>query len=572
MPPLTSTPGLSWIDHLVILAYFGVLLAMGVTIGRRQRSTDDFFVAGRRLPAWAVGISLLASIFSTIAFLGTPGEMFRTGIGFLMREASIPLVLVVVWFLWIPFFMRLKLTSAYEYLEFRFNYPTRALAAVFCLLLLFGWVAVVVLTASKAMVEITMFDVPWFFGRNSADYSDADVHLFILSIGLFSVVYTTMGGIRVVVWTDVLQFFILIGGAVATMVTVAWITDSGFSDWFEVSQAYKFEKLEWFSWDVGDRSTVAFVMTGMFFWYICTHGANQITLQRYFTVRDVWAARCSYLVSALAKIVLALVLGGVGIALMYFVQHYEIPAAAALESDDARLRVDAQDAIFPQFIGHYLPRGIRGLVVAALFAAAMSTIDSGANSAATIMTVDFFRRGSKGAIAPSRRGAGANRLAQQTGSEKIVAERAELRLARILTATSGLVVIAATFCLYHMSKGTDIITLCQKGFNLFLGPLGGLFVLAMFCRWATAHAVIPAVLLGEVVGVCAAYSQQLFGRPFSTFLVIGASWLATLVAGYALALLLWLVCGIQASAAQRQWMWWPVVSRPLVEEPPPDVP
>ena len=138
-------------DHVVIGLYLAAMLWMGFQIARKQRSTDDFFVGGRNLPAWAVGISIFASLLSTITYLGMPGEMFRTGVAFLTRQLPIPLVLVVVWFLWIPFFMRLNLTSAYEYLEKRFNDTARVLGAVFCLLLLFGWISVVVLTASRAM-------------------------------------------------------------------------------------------------------------------------------------------------------------------------------------------------------------------------------------------------------------------------------------------------------------------------------------------------------------------------------------------------------------------------------------
>lgn len=685
MPPETSptTPlgGLTTLDYCVIGLYLAAMLAMGVYIARRQKSTEDFFVGGRNLPAWAVGVSILASLLSTITYLGMPGEMFRTGIAFLTRQLGVPLVLVIVWFLWIPFFMRLNLTSAYEYLERRFNYATRAIAAVFCLLLLFGWMSVVVLTASLAMAEIAQLNLDSFFGRNipatatqadgsaqinpedivdadrlasllaaqdsaparqiwsrlpadvqsgllepSADlpdtadqrellargltailpqrdlydpdvwqsasitndaesylavlmqsdtsdsakqlsdkevthlnrlliesafpreiarshpaYPDADMHALILSIGLFSVLYTTLGGIRAVVWTDVIQFFILIAGALFTMASIAWTTQSGFGDWLAYSQSYKHEHVEWFSWDIGNRSTVFSIAIGMVFWFICTHGANQVALQRYFSVKDVWAARRSYLVSAITSFGLALVLAGVGISLMYFLKDHDMPAAADLESAVTKVRNVAQDTVFPQFIRIYLPSGMRGLVVAALFAAAMSTIDSGANSISTIVTVDFFRKLRNGAVSP----------------------KVELRLARVLTASMGVVIVAGTIFLYHISKGTDLITLCQKGFNCFLGPLGALFVLGMFASRVTPASIIPAIIVGELVGIGTSYSTELFGEPFSTHLVVPASWLATIVSAYVFAFLL----GTRATDEQRQWMWGPVVrSQPLPAE------
>ena len=173
--------GLTSLDIGVICLYLAAMLAMGVTIARQQRSTNDFFVGGRSMPSWAVGISLCATVMSTLLYLGQPGEMFRTGLSFLTRQSPIPLVLIVVCFVWIPFFMRLKLTSAYEYLEYRFNYTTRMMAAVFCLLLIFGWISVVVLTASIALVEIIRIDLALPF----IDGADGSVYTVILSVGLF---------------------------------------------------------------------------------------------------------------------------------------------------------------------------------------------------------------------------------------------------------------------------------------------------------------------------------------------------------------------------------------------------
>lgn len=532
--------GLVGIDFCVIGIYLLVTLSMGFSIARRQRSTDDFFVAGRNLPAWAVGISILASLLSTITYLGLPGEMFRTGVGFLTRQLGVPIVLIVVWFVWVPFFMRLNLTSAYEYLEKRFNYPVRVLAAMLCLALLLGWMAVVVLTASRAMAEIADLNLPWFFGVNTSEHRDADLHAIILSIGMFSVMYTTLGGIRAVVWTDVMQFFILIGGALFTIGYVAVNTESSLQDWIAVQRSYAHrESVEWFSWDIGNRSTIFAISIGMCFWFICTHGANQVALQRYFTVNSIWAARKSYLVSALASFSLSVILAGVGLALLYFIQEHDLPAAAGVESLEKEIRYEAQDRVFPQFIRYYLPAGMRGLVVAALFAAAMSTIDSGANSVSTIVTVDFFRRLKAGASSP----------------------RDELRLARRLTATMGLVIVALTLLLYHASKGTDITTLTQKGFNCFLGPLGALFVLGMFSKRMTPMSVFPAVCVGELFGICASYSEEFFGLHYSTHLVIPGAWLATVISGLALAAFL----GTAASRQERHWMWRSVVSKPRKE-------
>ena len=525
--------GLTFIDVTVIVAYLLIMLYMGLKIARKQRSTEDFFVGGRDLPAWAVGISLSASVMSTILYLGQPGEMFRTGLSFLTRNLPLPLILIVVCFVWIPFFMRLRLTSAYEYLERRFNYSVRALAAIFCLLLIFGWISVVVLTASMALVEISRIEeiLPFINDADSAVYA------VILGVGTFSIFYTTLGGIRAVIWTDVIQFFVLLIGALFTMGAVAWMTSSNVGDWVEVSQTYKNEEVQWFDWDVRNRSTVFSISLSLFMWMVCTHGANQMAMQRYFTVRNVKAARISYVISAVAALALGVILAGVGISLMYFIQQYDLPASAGILSDIRSVRNVAQDSVFPQFISIYMPSGLRGLVVAALFAAAMSTIDSGANSASTILTVDFLRR----------------------FDPQSEAGQSELKRARIMTACMGVLVVGYTLGLYELSKGSDIISLAQKGFNCFLGPLGALFVLGMFVKKATPIAVIPAFILGEIVGVSASYSTELFDVDFSTHLVIGFSWLVTFFSALFIGYLHHYLTGNQATKDQQKLMWRAVV-------------
>jgi len=525
--------GLTFIDVTVIVAYLLIMLHMGLKIARKQRSTEDFFVGGRDLPAWAVGISLFASVMSTILYLGQPGEMFRTGLSFLTRNIPLPLILIVVCFVWIPFFMRLRLTSAYEYLERRFNYSVRALAAIFCLLLIFGWISVVVLTASMALVEISRIEeiLPFINDADSAVYA------VILGVGTFSIFYTTLGGIRAVIWTDVIQFFVLLTGALFTMGAVAWMTGSNVGDWIEVSQTYKHEEVQWFDWDVRNRSTVFSISLSLFMWMVCTHGANQMAMQRYFTVRNVKAARISYIISAVAALALGIILAGVGISLMYFIQQYDLPASAGILSEIRSVRNVAQDSVFPQFISIYMPSGLRGLVVAALFAAAMSTIDSGANSASTILTVDFLRR----------------------FDPQSEAGQSELKRARIMTACMGVLVVGYTLGLYELSKGSDIISLAQKGFNCFLGPLGALFVLGMFVKKATPIAVIPAFILGEIVGVSASYSTELFDVDFSTHLVIGLSWLVTFFSALFIGYLHHYLTGNQATKDQQKLMWRAVV-------------
>ena len=301
----------------------------------------------------------------------------------------------------------------------------------------------------------------------------------------------------------------------------------------------------------------------MFFWFICTHGANQVALQRYFTVKDASAARRTYLVSAIASILIGVMLAGVGVALMYFLQMSELPVKEELLNPQVGARGDLPDQVFPQFIRMYLPAGMKGLVVAALFAAAMSTIDSGANSASTIITVDFIRPFSK------------------TPASSLQ----ELQRARKLTAAAGVTVVVYTMLLYQISKGTNIIDLTQKGFNCFLGGLGGLFVLGMFSRRVNSTIALVALLAGEVFGVVTSYFQEITawlantqggwwaenlggkstviggllnyeGTPFSTHLVVPGAWFVTVLVGLILAFVFRTKC----TENQNRWTWANVVN------------
>ena len=225
---------------------------------------------------------------------------------------------------------------------------------------------------------------------------------------------------------------------------------------------------------------------------------------------------------------------------MFYMQDHDLPArkiihtysqqeTATLSAAEKVSLNDAQDNVFPQFISLHMPPFLRGLVVAALFAAAMSTIDSGANSTSTILIIDFLRH----------------------LTHSIMKSDGELRYARWLTATMGVTVVLYTLGLYHVSKGTDIITLSQKGFNCFLGPLGATFVLGMFFPRVTPRSLIPAFLIGEVVGVGSSFSEEFLAIPFSTHLVVPASWTTTIV----FALLFSVILNTRATENQRSWTW-----------------
>lgn len=225
-------PGMTAYDWTVIVAYGVGLLAVGWYYARRTRTTEDYLLGGRSMRAGSVGLSLFATLLSTITYLAIPGEMIKHGPVILWSIAAIPIAYVVVGYLLIPPFMKLKVTSAYEILEVRLGVRIRLLGSVIFLMTRLLWMALIIyLTSDKIVVPIFGWSeniiIP-LFGESTWELSPTTCVAVI--IGLVTVVYTSMGGLRAVVFTDVVQSFILLGGAILA-ITVITVKMGGFSWW-----------------------------------------------------------------------------------------------------------------------------------------------------------------------------------------------------------------------------------------------------------------------------------------------------------------------------------------------------
>src|SRR5688500_4375552 len=179
------------------------------------------------MPWIAVGLSIMATLMSTISYLGMPGEMIKNGVTLAFAYLAIPLNMLVIFWLWVPFFMRLRMTSAYEYLENRFDYRARLLGGLLFLCLRMGWMSMVMYTASMALEQV--------LGINAllSEATAWELNWMIALVGIAATLYTCLGGIRAVIWTDVLQSLMLFGGAAITLLYVMWHTQSGPLDWWD---------------------------------------------------------------------------------------------------------------------------------------------------------------------------------------------------------------------------------------------------------------------------------------------------------------------------------------------------
>jgi SSS family solute:Na+ symporter len=513
-PPVTlATLGIQPVDYAIVFVYLLGMLLVGWWLSRRQETVEDFFVGGRRMPWLATGLSMIATLMSTLSYLGAPGELIQHGVGQAMALIAIPFAFLVVGFLWVPFFMRLRLTSAYEYIERRFGTPTRLFAVSVYLYMRLVWMGAIVFTVTLAVAQVTGHTAPPAVASLTGglvQFTPTGWFYFVLlATGLISTLYTTLGGIKAVIWTDVAQFVVLFSGAVLTLCIVALRTGTGPAQWWHEAAGTAHALPPLASWDLSTRVTLfATVLTG-FMWEICTHASDQVALQRYFSTGSARQARRTAAVSYCASAAMQLLLACVGAALLtYYLRHAsELPPDVADPRDPA-----FADRIFPHFIEYGLPVGVTGLVLAAIFAVAQSSIDSGINSTATVIAVDLVRRFRSRPLEP----------------------RAELRLAQALTLAIGLFA-TGTGVVVSLLPDRNILDLQMRSFNCVLGPLGAVFMAGMLLRHAGQAAVLTAGIVGTLSGLIFGYMDILFGVTGpSTYLIIPLSWLVT----FALAALL----------------------------------
>ena len=483
---------LSAVDYTTVVCYFIGMLWLGYHLSRRQKDTEEFFVAGRNMPSWAAGLSIFATLLSTIAYLYIPGEIIKHGIGQMASLLAIPFLYVAVGYLIIPYFMRQRGTSAYEYLEARFGLTARLLAATVFLSIRLTWMGMVVFTASMAMTEI--IGVPERYTWAVA-----------LALGVVAIVYTTMGGLRAVIWTDVVQVLILFGGAVFTVAYVAFDTGTGPITWLRDTQSAVEQRAPqplW-SWDPFTRVSYGGVVIQMFFFWACTAASDQVAIARYFSTPSTEAARRSFGHTMIANVFLIIVLGLCGMALFSFYQT-ELPTGP--------------DKVFPYFISHQLPIGISGLVVAALFSAAMSSLDSGISAVATVITVDWYRRLGRGQENPGR----------------------ELKLARVITCVTGMLAVFICIILSWIPAELrgNLTDMAMQTCTFSVGGLGGLFFIAILLPGCRSPIALTSTVLGLATGFFLAFGHWMFDlgldpfgepRKFSWMWIIPGSAVVTFV-------------------------------------------
>ena len=443
------------VDWIVLGAYIAAILAIGAWANRRQTSTEAYFLGNRNMRWWAAGLSIIATSFSAASILGVPGYAFADDMWYLQYQLGDIGAALIVAALFIPFFHRVKgLTTAYEYLEARFDLKTRWLGSILFVLTVLLRAGTLLFGAALLFSAVVPTNIiPGLNGIEEA----------VVIFGVIAITYTVMGGISAVIWTDVIQFSIMTIGVVAAMWVVVAGTPGGWGVAFAEADGYG--KLDII------HTAEPFASTGLvtaIFGYgllaLSLFGTNQQPVQRYLTVKNPREAQRALLLGVGAGaigVIMSLLLGAF---LYVFYQHFPGLLPAGLTSDQ----------VMPHFVNSQVPPLITGALVAAVFAAAMSSLDSALNSLAAALTVDFFER-----LRPD------------------LSDATRLTFAKFVVVTAGIFGIAVG--IYSARTELGLIDLILSFMGYFAGGLLGLFLLGMLTRRATGNGAFTGAIIGTLV-------------------------------------------------------------------------
>ncbi|MEX0892992.1 MAG: sodium/solute symporter, partial [Gemmatimonadota bacterium] len=420
-------------DWIVLALYIVTMVAIGFWANRRQTDTEAYFVGNRSMPWWAAGLSIIATSFSAASILGVPGYAFADDMWYLQYQLGDFLGVIVVTLLFIPFFHKVPgLTTAYEYLEARFDLKTRLLGSTL-------FVLTVLLRAGTLLFGAALL----FSAVAPTDLMPAltDVEEAVVIFGVVAIIYTVMGGISAVIWTDVIQFSIMSLGIIGAMAVVVLGTPGGWDVAFtEAGQLGKLDVIHTEEPMAGKGLITAIFGYGLL--ALSLFGTNQQPVQRYMTVKNPREAKSALILGVGAGafgVLLSLLLGAF---LFIFYQHYPALLPEGLTPDQ----------VMPHFVNTQVPPILTGGLVAAVFAAAMSSLDSALNSMAAALTVDFLKRFKPG-----------------------VSEQGQLNFAKVVVVVAGVIGIGVG--IYSSRTEAPLIDLILTFMGYFAGGLLGLFLL-----------------------------------------------------------------------------------------------
>ncbi len=507
------------LDLVVIGGYLVVSLGLGLAL-RGQSNRDEFLTAGRSMGRITVGLSVMATLFSANSFVMYPSTAYGDSLRIMLAGAAFLATTPLVIWVFIPVYSKLNCATAYEYLEHRFHVSVRCLASSLFVILRIAWMAAATFAASVAISGI----------------SGLDQYLVIVGLGVVAIIYTMFGGLKAVMWTDVLQFFVFFGTILFAAALLVSGTEGGASKIFDTYFSDRDRLVFDFRLDPTIRFGTFAILIGSFLEGLSAFGADQVAVQRYLSAKDTRTSQTGFVISQLAMLIVMPGLLAIGMGLFSYFHHnpdmlsdvaideFRNPengkvavvrarlAEAGAGSGDAAIaeyysthprelhadvvELGLNDQVLPRFVRLKFPAGVVGLLVAALMAATMSSVDSGIHSITTALLIDFRDR-----LAPG--------LRPKT-------EAGEMLVARVMVVVIGVLVI--TLACFVGELG-DVFAVAKKTVGAFAAPLLSVFVLGLFVRRATATGVLLGTFAGAVVTLWFTFSDT-FSDWFSMWVFV----------------------------------------------------
>ena len=466
------------LNTVILAVYLAGMVLIGLRLAGRQKTTEDYFLAGRNMPWLAVGMSMFASLTSATTYMGVPAFAYRHNIAMIFGVAMSLVAAPILAKLFYPVYRRHRVTTSYEYILLRYGRSARAVVSGLFVLGRLGWLGIVIYAPAMAMSVA----------------SGIPLWLAVVLMGLLAVTYTVLGGLSAVIWTDVVQFIVLLGGAIWLLGTLVVHVPGGASGVLHAAaEAGKFEVFDWTDFS---KLTALSAMIGWFFVFLNDYGTDQVTVQRLLSVRTDRGVVKAIAFNAVNDLLINAMLIFIGIGIFAYFQAFPKRLDPTVEAD----------GMLPFYIMHILPPGVSGLMVTAIFAAAMSSVDSGINSLATVIINDW--------IAPVRRQRGARDATH------------DVTLARVLTLALGLL---ATVAALYASRIGNIVEMWMNIVGLLAAPILSIFVLGLLTRVASFRGWLVGAGCGIILTIVL---QQTFAEKLMAIWLFPISFVVTTVVGY----------------------------------------
>ena len=447
------------LDWGVLVIYIAGIVGMAAMIGRKQKSQEDYYLGGRQIPSWQVALSVMATQVSAISLIGAPAFIaLKSGGGlvWLQYEFAVPLAMILIMLILVPIYHRMKSITIYEYLEVRFGVTARSLISL--VFLLSRGLGTGVALLATGIVTSACLEMP--------------LAPTIILIGVISMLYTTIGGIKADIYSDIIQLAVLwLGTFVCIYIVWSLLGDNALA--FADVDRSRLLAFDFKSTGLGDGKTFAFwpMVIGGLFLYFSYYGCDQSESQRILTTPSPRSAQKALFMNGFLRFTLVLTYCFFGILLLSFLDKN--PAFAE------KLEGVQPDFLVPYFLIEYVPKGLLGLVIAGIFAASMSSIDSAMNALSAATWRDFLLR--------------------QFPKMAAYSKKRMVRISRILTVIWGM--IATLFALYMIGGSETVIVLVNKIGSAFYGPVLAVFILGIVTRRASQSGAVTGLLAGVSVNI-----------------------------------------------------------------------